>query len=323
VVVLANLDAEATWAGVVLPARVRARLGATAVLLAALAPEDAREIEIWAPAAVDPARLRAAPGWVVPVMRVGTPARADLAWADPAARAANDRRVSLAIAEQLGVALPGARVIRSLAELDAHVADGGAAASPDGRWVCKAPWTAAGRDRAHGQGPAAGEVRGRVGNLLARTGELVFEPWLDRLADAGACAMIAADGSVEVAPPHGLASSAAGSFVGIDVAADGLGAAERAQLVAVTRAAALAVACTGYRGPLGVDAFAYRDATGARAFHPLCEINARYTFGAVARALARRLGGGTHTLGFGPPPPEATVLIAPAPGDPFTAWLAA
>ena len=320
VAIHANLDAEATWAGVVLPLRIRERLAATAALLAALAPAGT-STEVWAPAPVDPARLRRAPGWPPPILRVGTPPRADLAWATPDARAANDRRLSLALAHELGVALPGARVIASRAALVAHLAAGGADASPDQRWVCKAPFTAAGRDRAHGQHAPTGELAARIDNLLVRHGELVFEPWLPRIADAGITLAIAADGRAIVAPPHGLLTTPTGGFLGIDTGADGLLPAERAQLVTIAYAVAARVAATGYRGPLGLDAFAHTRADGSRAFHPLCELNARFTFGAVARALASRLGPAARVLGFGPPPPDAIILVAPA-ADPFCAWVA-
>ena len=66
------------------------------------------------------------------------------------------------------------------------------------------------------------------------------------------------------------------------------------------------------------DLFAYR-AQGTLHLHPLCELNARYTFGWIALALGRRLG--IRRLGFDPPPPAATVLIAPA-ADRVTAWCA-
>ncbi len=320
VVVHANLDAEATWAGIVLPRRIRERLAATAALLAALAPAGA-STEVWAPAPVDPARLRGAPGWSPPILRVGAPPRADLAWAAAGARVANDRRLSLALALELGVALPGVRVIASRAELAAHLLAGGAAASHDDHWVCKAPFTAAGRDRAHGQHAPTGELAARIDNLLARHGELVFEPWLARVADAGVCLSIAADGRVTVAPPHGLLTTPTGGFLGIDTGADGLLPGERHQLVTVAFAVAARVAATGYRGPLGLDAFAYTRADGTRAFHPLCELNARFTFGAVARALAARLGPTARVLGFGSPPPGAVILVAPA-ADPFCAWVA-
>nr|MBA3819244.1 hypothetical protein [Deltaproteobacteria bacterium] len=56
-----------------------------------------------------------------------------------------------------------------------------------------------------------------------------------------------------------------------------------------------------------------------RHFHPLCEINARYSFGWIARGFAARTG--ATRLGFGAPPPGATELITPA-ADGVTAWLA-
>ena len=46
----------------------------------------------------------------------------------------------------------------------------------------------------------------------------------------------------------------------------------------------------GYRGPFGIDGFRWRDADGHLAVQPLCEINARLTFGHVARRFAERLG---------------------------------
>jgi hypothetical protein len=73
----------------------------------------------------------------------------------------------------------------------------------------------------------------------------------------------------------------------------------------------------GYAGPFAVDAFAYRDCD-ARKFQPLSEINARFSFGWIARALAQRSG--ATQLGFGEPPPGATTLIAPA-GDRVAAWI--
>src|SRR5689334_9878065 len=102
-IVLANLDCEARWAGAPLGGRVLRRISAVSALLAYLAPPD-DDAEVWAPAPVDAARL--AIGRPV-TMRVGTPARWDLAWADPGAKAANDRRLALAVHERLGTRLPG------------------------------------------------------------------------------------------------------------------------------------------------------------------------------------------------------------------------
>jgi hypothetical protein len=318
---LGNLDCEARWAGVALPEAVQRRISLYAALFAACAPGDPEPggapDELWVPRPIDPARLIAHARWIPPVVRVGTPPTLDLAWADPDARRANDRSRTLAIAEALGVALPGARVIGSLAELDAHLAGfAGATARP---WICKARWTAAGRDRAHGAGgTASGELRSRLGRLLERFGPLVFEPWLDRVADLGVCGEIGPGGEITVAEPHRLITDPRGGFLGIELA-PAIDRAMAGPLDATARAAAaLLAAQTGYHGPFAIDAFVYRDG-GAHHLHPLCELNARYTFGWIARGLARRLG--IRRLGFDAPPPGATVLIAPG-DDRVTAWCA-
>jgi hypothetical protein len=179
-VVHANLDCEATWAGVPLPGGVVQRISLYGALVATLAPADG-DVEVWVPAPVDAARLRPAPAWHVPRMRVGVPPRADLAWADPAARAVNDRRLALQVAVAERFALSGARTIAHVDEIQLA-----------GPWVCKAPWTSAGRDRCHGVGAPSREARTRIERLLARHGALVLEPWCDRLVDVGVCARGAA-----------------------------------------------------------------------------------------------------------------------------------
>jgi len=206
--------------------------------------------------------------------------------------------------------------VASLAELDDHIAQ--QLGRPERPWVCKARWTAAGRDRVHGAGPASGEARVRLGRMFARLGPLVFEPWLDRVADFGACGEVTRAGEVRVAEPHRLLTDPRGGFLGIALA-PAVPAAIAEPLRATAAAAATRLAAeTGYRGRFAVDAFVYRDA-GAQHLHPLCELNARATFGWIARALGDRLG--ITRLGFDAPPAGATVLIAPG-DDRVTAWCA-
>jgi len=308
---LGNLDCEARWSGIALPEAVRRRISLYASLFAACAPEGVHDL--WVPAPVDAARLLAAPGWTPPRVRVsGAQPSIDLAWADPAAKDANDRSRTLAIGQAIGVALPGACVVDSLPALDAQLAGLG-----DRAWVVKARWTAAGRDRARGTGAlGAGELRTRIGRLLERLGPLVLEPWLDRAADFGVCGEITAAG-VTVAEPHHLRCDPRGGFLGIELGVRDRAIAEALQ--ATARAAATRLADAGYRGPFATDAFVYRDPTGRTHLHPLCELNARFTFGWIARALGDRLG--VRRLGFDPPPHGATVLIAPG-DDRVTAWCA-
>lgn len=301
-IVHANLDCEARWANVTLPMKVQERISLLGALVAVLAPAD-RDVEVWTPAAVDATRVLVEPR---PALRVGVPPRCDLAWADPQAKPVNDRRFALALARAHGVALPGAKVIAHVDEIDLA-----------GPWVAKAPWTAAGRDRCHGEGAATVEQRTRLGRLLDAFGALVLEPWCDRIVDAGVCATVAPDGLVNAHPAHALLTDKRGGFLGIDLAAPALEPGERDQLAMMVAAVGAALSEHGYAGPFAVDAFAYSDA-GTRRFQPLCEINARFSFGWIARAFQHRTG--ASQLGFAAAPPDATTLIANGK-DRVTAWI--
>jgi hypothetical protein len=307
-IIYANLDQEARWSGLGLPAHVLRRISLASSLLGDVihfynlgSPHPTFEqvvevdnVPIFAPAAVDPKRILIQPP---PVMRVGVPPRWDVAWAEPGAKAVNDRRFALALARELGCALPGTRVIETEEEIDGPWPE---------RWVAKAVWSAAGRDRARGEGPPGGELRARVANLVAHC-PVVVEPWLERVRDVGVAGFVGGP----PAPPHQLLVDARGGFAGIDRREPELTSRERAELDATVAAADRALARAGYSGPFTVDAFVHADG-----LHPLCELNARFTFGHVARAL------GADVLGFGLPPTGARVLVAPAADDPFTAWVA-
>ena len=339
-VIHANLDVEARWAGGALPGAIATRVSYYAALTAALAPADATRVEVWVPAAamIDASRLVASPHWpggTPPTLRGGTPPRADLAWAAPDAKVANDRRLAQRIGRELGASIPHANVVESVDAMIAWTAQLPDAASTT-RWVAKAPWTSAGRDRCHGDGAPTDEQRTRLSRLLAKFGALVVEPWLDRVIDVGICARVAeyARGAgsavrdepfyVSIDEPHGVITDARGTFLGIDLAPPRLEATERTHLGVTARAVGARLAAVGFRGAFAIDAFAYRaPATSERRFHALCEINARHTFGSVARAFAARAVGDRPftRLGFSAPPAGATMLIAPA-GDGVTAWLA-
>ncbi|HSN26889.1 MAG TPA: hypothetical protein VLT45_11400 [Kofleriaceae bacterium] len=291
----ANLDAEAVWSGAPLGGKVVARVGALAPLLAALVPAGTDDLEIWAPA-LAPVDVRWDAIGRRAVLRAGVPERWDLAWAAPDAKAANDRRVTVAV--QRALAIEHAKVISDVAVLD----------ELRGRWVAKAPWTAAGRDRIHGEGPARADQRTYAERLLARNGVLIVEPWLERRLDIGVCARVER-GRVIAETPHTLLCDARGAFVGIDLSPPSLTGLQHADLERAVEASGRALAELGYSGPFTVDAFVW----GADRLHAPCEINARYSFGHVARAL-----GGTR-LGFGPAPPGAEVLVESAQ---LTAWRA-
>lgn len=336
--VVANLDCETRWHGAVLPRRVLERISAAGCLLRYLFEEP---VAVWTPAAVDGARLVDLPGAAPLALAHGAPPRGTrAAWGAfrddalatttaardrfaisvpapiPVARAVNDRRFAAAIAARLGVAPEGAAVIHSLEELRRHLA-----ASQRAPWICKAPLSAAGRDRVIGASPELdGEPARAVERLLVRFGALLFEPWLERTCDLGVCAVVRAD-RVEQRAPHTLLTTERGGFLGITQAPPPLSSAQREQLSAIVEACGLALRDAGYLGPFNLDAFLYRSAAGDVALRPLCEINARISFGWIAAALAERYQLGA--LGFSPlaeRPVGATLLLRPSEQDPVAAW---
>jgi len=217
--------------------------------------------------------------------------------------------------------LPHTEVVTSVDDLEHHVAS----LAPDAPWVAKAPWSAAGRDRILRRGALDPPMRTRARRLLARFGALLVEPWLRRTADAGCSGLITAGGPILLAV-HRLDCDDKGIFRGIVPfePAAALSGDERELLLDTTREVAGALAGFGYRGPFGIDAYRYIDPAGRSRFHPLSEINARLTFGLVARALVHRIGLAQATrLVVGSPLPNTShvPLLAPAPDEPTAAYL--
>lgn len=224
------------------------------------------------------------PGWLG-TLRTLPPAAPEIA-----ARV-NDRRFCLELARRLGRSLPGARTVRSVEELAGHLRSG-ACAVAGGAWVAKAPWSAAGRHRVIGTGTDAdslrddGPLRRRLERLLERSGALVVEPWVPRRADFGAVGLVLADVRVEALGAHRLEVDRRGAFTGLVL--ERLDPAEEAALEETLDQVGRGLAGAGYVGPFGIDGFTWTDPAGASHVHPLSEINARSTFGLIARALVAR-----------------------------------
>ena len=263
-------------------------------------------------------------------------------WVRPAVevvKAVHDRSFAHDVATRLGCALPGSRVIDAVDEL----ADAVAGFDPEQPVVLKARLSASGRGRLllRPRDLDDGDGRERVDRFASRWGgRLLVEPWLDRVADFGACGLVTDDRHPDA---EGLQSFHAmevdprdGRFIGVVVSstaprstAVGLSPREARRLSEVTARVGVELRLRGYRGPFGVDAFRYRDADGSERFHPLCEVNARLTFGWVARALADRVDGDWRRvrLRLGAPVEstddraEPVALLRPAAGAPG-AWVA-
>ncbi len=344
---VANLDCEATWAARPLPMPIRQRLATLSTLLRGLVTDD--EVQLHSLVEPNLAGVCDVPGlprmtcMVDPRNGTSWPAGAGIAWAgsnavrrlrydpgdvpwraalvqahvsDVVARAANDRRLTLAVRQQAGVELPDAAVINSTDELRAHILQCRAGLSPGG-WVCKAPWTAAGRDRVWGHDLDDAALQ-RAATLLRSCGALVFEPWLPRLLDYGVLATVDANHVIQRAP-HTLLCNPHGGFTGIDLRTPEMTATERDRISATVDSAGRALRALGYLGPFTIDGFFYQHQHG-RALAPLCEINARLSFGWVALAWTTRLGGTALKIAA-TAPSAARMLLHPTPSDPFAVWI--
>lgn len=263
------------------------------------------------------------------------------------------RSFALELARDLGRALPGSRLVADLGELEAHLASGDRRSGvrvSSGRWVVKAPYSAAGRERHLGASPEElrrPEIRRRLEGLFERHGALLFEPWVERLADFG-CAGLLGRTSLLPAGGHGLEVDRRGAFRAIvlpaapagevhreydlerDAEALGLRPVEAELLQASFEATAARLRSAGYTGPFGLDSYRWRRPDGTAAFQPLGELNPRLTFGLVARCLVERLAGPLASRGrplrlslVGPAPRGALVLLEPGDDGSFGAWLAA
>ena len=288
---------------------------------------------LWPPAPVDPERVLPVPG--LPVLESGPvePAEELLAWCETPQAAAlrkhprdvnldlplhellwhlpvpsptvvakvHHRAFHLQVAEELGCALPGARMVESLEELDRILS------SAPSAWVVKAPLSASGRSRyIERKGPLLSDQKSRrtVERLFEAHGPLLFEPWMERTADFG-CSALLTESGLKIVGFHRQMVDIKGQFAGIELPAE-------TPEMPVTYVAN-ALRREGYVGPFGIDAWTYKNG-----FNPLGEINARMTFGLVAWALAERLGIERMRLRFGKQPPAGAIpLLAGSP----SAWM--
>lgn len=224
-------------------------------------------------------------GWTEPVRRFARSVHAgsDAPPQDSIARA-NSRRLSHELETRWNCGLNGAATISSPAELEKVLGHVG----PKDRWVLKAEFSSAARQRivCTGSTPDANSA-GWIRNRLSAGEWLLFEPWVDRIAEAGLQWTIPVDG-----PPvlHGiteLLSDDAGQYRGSSFGLDAAALARWAPAVETTRHAVAEIQQLGYFGPVGIDAMRYRAADGTEKLRPLQDINARWTMGRLALGWRR------------------------------------
>ena len=193
-------------------------------------------------------------------------------------------------------------------------------------WILKAPFSTAGRGRVRGAATPANTAW--IRRHLDSHGVLRAEPWRERVLDlsfhydltdamrfvgicrfftdargqfAGTCPGRWSDG-VDKAVVRFLREPGRGKLATVDVATTsparaptgsvGLPESPTNRLIALAHRLGAHLAprliALGVSGPVGVDAFVYRDASGLR-LDPLVEVNPRWTMGRISLALGRRV----------------------------------
>ncbi|MDA0765987.1 MAG: DUF455 family protein [Verrucomicrobia bacterium] len=184
-----------------------------------------------------------------------------------------------------------------------------------GRVVIKAPFSTAGRDRLLRETtrPWSGKERAWVERVLAGQGCVVVERWMDRILDFSIQYERKGEGLLRRLGYVVLENTRQGQFRSARVPGrltDGLPEdVRRALFDGSPRGGHLAeflegefepefaqwLGAQGYEGPVGVDAFFYREEDGTPRIKPVVEVNPRYTMGRLVLELARRNGEGTAT----------------------------
>lgn len=261
----------------------------------------------------------------------------DLLWhlptTDPTTAArVNHRSFLLETATALDLALPGSRLIESVAELASLDCSGDQPNAAKG-WVLKAPFSAAGRGHVwlpfDGSEEQNQRARKRAERLLAVFGSLLLEPWMKKTQDFGCCAAVTRQ-DLEILSLHEQQIDRHGGFHGLTMDPEPLSCSslepqERDALIETTERVGRRLRRAGYVGPFGVDAWRYETADGRQHFHPLGEINARLTFGFVGRCVLNSFqskglvpAGARAVLHLSDPPSETTEAAFPVISE---AWL--
>lgn len=230
-------------------------------------------------------------GWTESVehrakQRGWTPAAPEIS----AVRAVNSRRFSSQLEREWNVGLPGSATIDSIAMLESTI---GSVRRNDDRWVLKAEFGMSGRERLPGRGrhlPAA--TRQWVRRRLAADGMVFFEPWVDRIDEAGLQFSIPPDDPpvLEGVTPSWTSPAGAYRRSRFDAATD-FETTWRAAVEIGQRVAGRAQQA-GYFGPLGIDAMRYQDADGIVRLRPIQDINARWTMGRISLGFRQLLRAG-------------------------------
>ncbi len=185
-------------------------------------------------------------------------------------------------------------------------------AAGSGAVVVKALYGSSGRGQIHcREGQVRAEQRGQLANMLRRQGQVVVEPWLDKVVDLSLHFDVGGEGAAVVAGWTRFLTDGRGqyrgSFVGsltagLDEEAkrflygDGRDARRLPRLGEQLAEWLVEPLCAaGYQGPVGVDAMVYRDRDRLR-LKPIVELNPRTTMGRVALKLRQAVNSARTAL---------------------------
>jgi len=271
---------------------------------------------LWTTTQVEPEFFQRAPNWRLPSVRaVGTasdvPSGVEVCpwgltnkirdWADSngwkcsvpdedVIRQVNSRLFSARLERDWGVGLRDTTVIRSLDDLRHALRR--LPADTD-NWVLKAEFGMSGREKILARGNEPGkDVRNWLDKRLANGIAVVFEPWVDRVEEAGLQFTLPWSGPPVFEGVTPLLADRSGTYRGNRITCDAETEMRWLPAIETGMRAAREIRQLGYFGPLGIDAIRYRDHDGRIRLRSLQDINARHTMGRLGLGLRRLLDPG-------------------------------
>jgi hypothetical protein len=202
----------------------------------------------------------------------------------------NSRHFSAGWERETGTALPWAGPISNLTDLQNQLKDY-EARTLEPRWLIKANWGQAGRERLVGRGSQLADRDIRwIQTRLNSAGAVFLEPFVESVAEAGIQWTIPRQGTPRLDAVIPLMSTPQGGYWGSEVMAPEESLADWDQAIEVQCRVVEEIQRLGYWGPVGIDAMWYRFGEGEVRLRPIQDINARWTMGRIAHAWGQRLG---------------------------------
>lgn len=206
---------------------------------------------------------------------------------------ANSRKFSFELEEKWNLGLPESRRIE---KLEQFIEATGTEKNPDRRWVVKAEFSMSGRERILGRGAPTEPQINWVRKRLVNAGTVFFEPWVDRIEEAGIQFEISPLGYPRLIGVTPMMVDARGQYAGSifhrSIVENYFNQQKWSEAIDAGRKAAIHLQSCGYFGPLGIDAMRYRDPDGTIRIRPLQDINARWTMGRLSLGFCKLLAAG-------------------------------